>query len=317
MGITPGTPALDAVADYLRHLEASGGSRALLRQRRWALREAVLFAAALTRHELSPGEELRAEERAALEPATAEVRLRDLTGQGFAETWLALADPVLRGVPTPVPATQRARITSLRGLARFAGIDAPDHRSGRPPLREVLTTSQIRAALTALSGRLPGRGHHDQVRLAAILAVMSVWPARSAELAALRLADLQDDGSRVVLEIGPDADRWPVMPGIVAQRVREWLAVRADLVASLQGGPVYALWTSIRSNSRPSEPRGSAPLPAGLPLRPRGLQRAYRRSVAAANLVHAGVPGFPLPASLDLLRRSLQAGVPAATGPRR
>jgi integrase len=308
--IAPETPALDVIGDYLRQLAAGGASRALVRQRGWALREAVLFAAALARHDLTAGEELTGEQRVGLRPATAQVPLRELTRQGFADVWLALADPVLRGVPTPVPATQRARVASLRALAGFAGADVPDHLEGKPRLREVLTPPQITAALGALSGRLPGRGPHDQVRLAAVLAVMSVWPVRSAELAALRVAQVRDDGGSVAVAVGPGAV--PVLRGVAAQRVREWLAVRAEIAAALQGGRVHAFWTSIRSNSRPGDTR-SLPLPAGMPLRPRGLQRAYARSVAAANLAYAGVPGFPLPASLDLLRRSLLAAPPAGT----
>jgi integrase len=303
----PDAAALGVISDYLCDLAASGVSRALVRQRSWALREAVLFAAVRASHDVTPGEPLTREARSALEPATALVRLGELTGQDFADAWLALADPVLRGAPVAVPATQRARAASLRALARFAGVGEPGHLEGKPALRAILTEPQVTTALQALSTRLPGRGPDDQVRLAAILSVMSVWPVRSQDLSALRLAHLQDDGREVVLAVVADGTPQPVLSGVAAQRIREWIAVREGLVAALQGGPVYSLWTSIRSNSRPGGPRGSLPLPAGMPLKPRGLQRAYARSVVAANVLYDGVPGFPLPPSLDLLRRSVTA----------
>jgi integrase len=305
------SPALAVVEGYLRALSEGGGSRPLVRQRSWALREAVFFAAALRRHGVAPdaATTMPPVERAALASAAERVLLGELAAPGFAAAWSALADPVLRGVADAVPATQRARIASLRALATYAGLDLPDHGEGKPALRAVLTPPQLTAALQALTHRLPGRGPDDQVRLAAVLAVMSVWPARSMELSALRLAHLRDDGAEMVLVVPTDGSRPPVLQGIAADRMREWIAVRAGLVAALQGGPVHALWTSIRSNSRPAAGR-SLPLPAGMPLRPRGLQRAYARSVAAANVANAERPGFPLPPSLDLLRRSLLATAP-------
>jgi integrase len=151
---------------------------------------------------------------------------------------------------------------------------------------------------------LPGRGPDDHVRLAAVLAVMSVWPARSADLSALRLDQVAVRGTEVWLAPAEGEPR--VLRGIAAERVVHWLEVRDSIVSALQGGPIRALWTSIRSNSRPGGRTGSLPLPPGMPLRPRGLQRAYARSVETANVVHGGLPGFPLPRSLDLLRRSLE-----------
>jgi hypothetical protein len=195
-------------------------------------------------------------------------------------------------------------VTSVRALAAFVGAELPQHRHPKPVLRDTLTEPEVTAALRALTRQLPGRGPDDHVRLAAVLAVMSVWPARSADLAALRVTQLRARGGDLLLDLGAPDDDQLVLQGPAATRVREWLDVREGLVGALLGGPVYALWTSIRSNSRPG-PRGSLPLPPGMPLRPRGLQRAYARSVEAANAVHHGLPGFPLPRSLDLLRRSL------------
>jgi len=291
--MTPSTPpaaspsgsagsAAGAVAAYLRGLEQTGTvSRAVRRQRGWALREALLFAALRARRD--PALPLAPDERAVLDQHTGGVRLADLFTDDFAEQWLTHADATLRGA-TPVPATQRARITSLRALAAATGHDLPAHREPKPLLRGLLTEPQITTALRALTQRLPGRGPDDHVRLAAILSVMAAWPVRSAALADLRLTQLHDRPGGITLDVAAEGE--------------------------LLGGPVRTVWVSIRSNSRPGGPRGSAPLPPGMPLRPRGLQRAYARSVEAANAVHHGLPGFPLPRSLDLLRRSVEQSVP-------
>jgi len=304
-------PALQTVAAYLAGVEASGGaSRALVRQRSWALREAVLFAAVRRlRGVAPPGGDLAAltdPERDRAVAESAHVTLGELFVEGFVDAWLEQADPVLRGTADRRPATGRARVASLRALAAFVGEGAPQHREAHPVPRDLLTPPEMDSALVALTGHLPGRGPDDQVRLAAVLAVMSVWPVRSFELSGLELSQLRLSGGEVELAVGEPGEAPRVLRGVAADRIGAWIDVRAGLIAALEGGPVRTVWTSIRSNSRPGGPRGSLPLPPGMPLRPRGLQRAYARSVEAANALHHGLPGFPLPRSLDLLRRSLQ-----------
>lgn len=305
--------ALDTVHAFLGELAAGGRvSAAVRRQRSWALREAVLFAAVRTVRDVTTGVTVTPAEREAAGLLTDRVPLAELFAPGFVAEWVALADPVLRGVTEPNVSTQRARMASLRALAVFSGQDVPAHRAPKPALRGLLSEPEVGSAMLALTGQLPGRGPDDHVRLAAILAVMSVYPVRSAELSAMRLAQVQDGGGRVRLDVAAEGDDPPVLTGVAAERLRQWLAVRESIVSALQGGPVHSLWTSIRSNSRPGGPRGSLPLPPGMPLKPRGLQRAYARSVVAANLVHQGLPGFPLPKSLDLLRRSIVGVLPSS-----
>lgn len=303
MPVTSGS-ALGAVRAFLASLEEAQASAVLRRQRGWALREAVMYAAAReVRGEAEPVP-LSPAERALAESGTARVPLGALLDPAFADEWVALADIVLRGTVDAKGATQRARLTSLRALAAFAETEPPAHRHPKPELRALLSEPQLEAALQALNGPLPGRGPDDHVRLAAVLAVMSVWPARSGELSGLRLDQVVLRGSEARLV--PAEGEPKVLRGVAAERVAHWLDVRESLVSALQGGPVRALWTSIRSNSRPGGRTGSLPLPPGMPLKPRGLQRAYARSVETANVVHGGLPGFPLPRSLDLLRRSLE-----------
>lgn len=317
--------AVDVVQAYLGKLDASGTvSSSVRRQRGWALREALLFAAVRQVRDVSTGQALEAGERNAATGLLHRVRLAELFAPEFAGEWTTYADPVLRGVGEPNVSTQRARMASLRALAVFAGAEVPDHRAPKPVLRELLSEPEIASAMVALTRQLPGRGPDDHVRLAAILAVMSVWPVRSVELSAMRLDQVRDSGDRVLVDVPPDAvpgsssasSASPssagepageplVLTGVAAVRLRQWIAVRESLVSALQGGTVRSLWTSIRSNSKPGGPRGSLPWPPGMPLKPRGLQRAYARSVVTANLVYDGTTGFPLPRSLDLLRRSI------------
>ncbi|HEX5568568.1 MAG TPA: helix-turn-helix domain-containing protein [Streptomyces sp.] len=95
---------------------------------------------------------------------------------------------------------------------------------------------------------------------------------------------------------GPVADVFRLREG-TAVAVRRWLAVRERLVAPLEGAK-DALWVSLAAN-------GAGP--AGLPLQPRGLRRAYARGVVALNWVMAGEYGWaPLPTSLEVLRRSVE-----------
>ena len=320
--IEAGGSGVRAVEAYLGTLEATGTvSRSVRRQRSWALRELLLFCAA---HELG-GSVTEPGERALAVARVPRITVQQMFRAEIVEAWLRHADAVLRGVTTSSPATRRARVTSLRGLAGYLGSDVPPHRDPKPALRGLLTEPEIASALRVLTGPLPGRGSDDHVRLAAILSVMSVWPVRSVQLSGLLVSQVQRRGSALLLDVGEansaepgvaGADvAGPVLIGVAAERLLAWLELREVAAAALHGGAVRQLWTSIRSNSRPAGPgaagrRGSLPLPAGMPLRPRGLQRAYARSVVAANLAHAGRPGFPLPPSLDLLRRSLDQQCP-------
>jgi len=105
-------------------------------------------------------------------------------------------------------------------------------------------------------------------------------------------------------EGGPVVERYPLREGTRAA-LRRWLAVREGLVAPLQGAKT-ALWVSVvRATGTPI---------AGLPLEPKGLERAYGRGIVALNADLAGQwdaaargPWVPLPTRLEQLRRAVEA----------
>ena len=160
----PTEPAHRVIDDYLATLGTATPpvSRALRRQRAWALREAVLFAAARHLVDVTTGNPLTDADRARAETTRGAVQLAELLQDDFAEQWSTHGDPVLRGVPGGIAATRRARLASLRALAGFAGAGLPAHRDGKPVLRELLPRPQVEVALRALAAPLPGRGPHDQ-----------------------------------------------------------------------------------------------------------------------------------------------------------
>ncbi|WP_448333511.1 hypothetical protein [Streptomyces sp. DSM 41534] len=88
--------------------------------------------------------------------------------------------------------------------------------------------------------------------------------------------------------------------------VRRWLRVREGLVAEVEGAR-DALWVSLRARGiRQGGVERS--WPAGVPLGPFGVQRAYARGMVALNVLMAGRYGWsPLPEKLEQLRRSVLA----------
>lgn len=141
--------------------------------------------------------------------------------------------------------------------------------------------------------------------------------ARVGELCALRVDDLDLSGAQPVLTVvrrpqaraaaEPVTERILLSPGTHVA-LRQWLATREEIIDSLQLG-VKALWVSVAGNHAglPAADGHSIRRPAGMPLRPRGLQRAYTRAVAELNSELAGSAGWrPLPYRLEQLRRAVE-----------
>jgi integrase len=152
------------------------------------------------------------------------------------------------------------------------------------------------------------------VRLFAIIGVVLDTGARVGELAALTMTDLAEDLSTVRMVRKPQArstsaaveERIRLSEGTRAA-LRGWLAVRDELVRPLNGTP-KALWVSVSPNhaGRLSTDGDALRRPPGMPLMPRGMQRAYSRAVVEANVQLAGTPGWePLPHRFEQLRRAV------------
>ncbi|MFG2487858.1 hypothetical protein ACGFSI_34555 [Streptomyces virginiae] len=68
------------------------------------------------------------------------------------------------------------------------------------------------------------------------------------------------------------------------------------------GGTATALWVSLPGNHLLGQT-----VPAGTPLMPRGLARAWTRAVAETNVEMAGQPSWePLPTRMEQLRRGVE-----------
>ena len=89
--------------------------------------------------------------------------------------------------------------------------------------------------------------------------------------------------------------------------LKAWLEVRETLVQPLHG-TAKALWVSVMPNhaGRLNVEGEAIRRPPGMPLMPRGMQRAYTRAVVEANMALAGSPGWlPLPVRFEQLRRAV------------
>lgn len=307
--------ALSDIEGLLAHLDAHAATRATLRQRRWALEQAVDAAAAARSLPDLPLADAWGQWNGR---GREKVTTAELLSPMFVEAFLdlartgALATRSRRRLPETTPWNDRARVASLRALAAFTEAGPiPAYNPGDVLRRRPrLGPGELGSILTTLAG--PARGSSPtaaQVRLGALLACMWIEPRRADDLLSLCLDDLLYEGERpyalVSLSGTPRG-----LSAVVSSTLMEWLVVRRTLVEGLQGSDHGRLWVSVRQVPRTA----TVSWAAGMPLHSRGLQRSYAAAVQAANDRHAGELGFPLPGSLDLLRRSLIDRVAPPTG---
>jgi integrase len=214
-------------------------------------------------------------------------------------------------------ASMRVRADCLRLFGEAAGVmvTVPD-RPGMPEPRDTVDSPSRGSLLDFLERRADRPdAPAGRVRLFAIVGVVLDTGARVGELCAMRLEDVDARRRSVRVTRKPQArstseptvERVALSAG-TGRALRAWLEVREDMVRPLQGG-AKALWVSIAGNHAGllNAEGGSVRRPPGMPLRPRGLQRAYVRGVQEANLALAGTPGWqPLPIRLEQLRRAVE-----------
>ena len=213
-------------------------------------------------------------------------------------------------------ASMRIRADCLKILGEPAGIVV--QVADRPPMPELRETvdgpsrSQLRAYLAKRADH-PG-APAGRVRLLAIVGVVLDTGARVGELCAMTMADLAEDLSSVRVVRKPQARS---VSAATEERVRlsdgarhaleSWLVAREELIKPVQGS-TKALWVSVSPNHAGllSPGGGAVRRPPGMPLMPRGMQRAYTRAVVEANMQLAGSPGWrPLPYRFEQLRRAI------------
>ena len=290
---------VDAAADRVCERDSTSASRA--RQVRWVV-----------------GELRRALEHPALGELQPDVP--SLFTAAALDQYLTLArDGELRIAPyrntAPSPASERVRLDCLGLLAAELGTPMPAvTRPAFPGLREPIATPQQRTMWDRLE-TLASRPWSAQgrVRLLAMMGVVLDTGARAGELCTMRVDDLAPDLSTLRFDRRPQArrvseptpERLP-LSGATRVAMRRWLDERHEIVSRLEGAPVNTLWVSVRGNHVDRPDGTSLPRPAGMPLQPRGLRRAYERAVNELNTDLAGTPGWtPLPSRLEQLRRGV------------
>ncbi|WP_067068839.1 site-specific integrase [Carbonactinospora thermoautotrophica] len=212
-------------------------------------------------------------------------------------------------------ASMRVRVDCLQLIAQAAGLPplAVD-RPGMPEPKETVASwqrSMLWRYLTEHADRWPGNA--ARARVHALIGVVLDTGARAGELCAMRVDDLAPDLTTIRITRRPQArsvnppvtETVPLSTPTIGA-LRRWLALRAELVKAVQGGKT-ALWVSIRANhAGVLDEAGATPRPPGMPLRPRGLARAYTRAIVEINQDLAGTPGWrPLPYRLEQLRRAV------------
>lgn len=279
-------------------------SPARIRQLRWVAGE---FEMARAHPEFSYPDAATARELLAPEAVSAYL---DLAERGELRRRARLGDP------RATSASMRIRADCIAILGAGAGVRVQiADRPGMPELRETVdgpSRSQLQEFLARRAwgpDAPPGR-----VRLFAIIGVVLDTGARVGELSALRMSDLDDALTTIRIVRKPQARSVsPAVEEVITlstgarNALRVWLEVRAQLVAQLQGSAT-ALWVSVRPNHAGTlNAEGHAiTRPPGMPLMPRGMQRAYTRAVQEANGALLGSPGWrPLPYRFEQLRRAV------------
>jgi integrase len=210
-------------------------------------------------------------------------------------------------------ASARVRRSCLAALAAAAGVQP----AGVPPTGRTTAPrpgAAPRAVARALQWWRAEASAADAlgatVRSAAVAHLVHELGLRTGEVVAMELDDVDLPGRRVRFTPAPQAARsarpavWTsVSPG-TADLLRRWLQHRTAAVALTPH--INALWVSLAGNHTDGRV-----VPAGLPLRARGLTRAHAAAVERLNLALAGAPDWrPLPAALADLRRSAPVHTP-------
>ena len=211
--------------------------------------------------------------------------------------------------------SEQTRIEVLRMLVTaceaeaYAQLPAQPDPPSKPPVAK-RPRSLLRESLRELADRpdaLPG-----QMRMLAIGATVADTAARAGELCSRTVEDLSPTLEELRLLRRPQG--WNedaayveliALSGLTRAALRRWLGERQALLRRV-GGTATALWVSLHGNHHD----GKA-VPAGTPLQPRGLARAWTRAVTETNIELAGQPSWtPLPTRMEQLRRGV---TPTAT----
>jgi integrase len=205
--------------------------------------------------------------------------------------------------------SEQVRIQVLAQLAQAAGVVADLPPMPEPERKEPVPSrprSLLRASLTELADR-PG-ATAGQVRMLAIGATVVDTAARAGELCSRTVEDLSPMLEELRILRHPqgwsEAETYVELvrlSGLTRSAFRRWLPERQALLQRVRGTTTQ-LWVSLHGNHH----NGKA-VPAGTPLMPRGLARAWTKAVAQTNTEMSGEPSWiPLPTRMEQLRRGVQ-----------
>ncbi|MEU3978120.1 hypothetical protein [Streptomyces bacillaris] len=148
----------------------------------------------------------------------------------------------------------------------------------------------------------------SQLRMLAVGAVVSDTGIRAGEMCARTIEDLSPtlEDLRVVRrpQGWSEAEAFTellALSGLSRAALKRWLPERLRLLERV-GGTATALWVSLHGNHQDGQA-----VPAGTPLMPRGLARAWTRAVVDTNIEMTGQPSWePLPTRMEQLRRGVK-----------
>ncbi|MFL4496486.1 hypothetical protein ACJ6WD_35390 [Streptomyces sp. VTCC 41912] len=221
----------------------------------------------------------------------------------------ALRVRAARNPSKPSDNSRQIRLDALRQLVKASGAGAYAELPAQPdppaaPPVAPRPRSLLRAQLTELADA-PG-ATASRLRMLAIAAIVSDTSIRAGELCAGTVEDLSPTLEELRVVRRPQgrnpADAYVeilALSGLSRAALRRWLPERQALLAR---GTSRELWVSLLNNHI-----GGQATPAGTPLQPRGLSRAWTRAVAEANTDMAGEPDWlPLPTRMEQLRRGVR-----------
>lgn len=207
--------------------------------------------------------------------------------------------------------SEQIRLEVLRLLVTACGAEEyaelppqPDPPRKKPVAKR--PRSLLRAQLTELADAPDATTSH--LRMLAVGAVVCDTGIRAGEMCSLRIEDLSPTLEELRVVRRPQG--WSeseayceLLPlsALSGAAFKRWLPERGRLLERV-GGTATALWVSLHGNHH-----DGLRAPAGTPLMPRGLARAWTRAVVEMNIEMAGQPSWqPLPTRMEQLRRGVK-----------